>query len=156
MRSAAAAVLLIALLISALGTRLWGSGDDPESLPAPPGLGIGHPALPSTTTLRATLLAPTCPNPISYAVIPAHDVSIDPSLVAVSVDRSRTIVVYSGLNIPAVFTAEIIDALYLARRLAQIVGLSRASFRSMFVTRFVVPLDCNEATVVYLAQIVDF
>ncbi len=156
MRSAPAAALLLALTAFALAARLRGGEGDPDTVAAPPGLGLDRPVLSSRTTLRATLLLPTCPRPIGYAVIPAHDVSIDPSLVAAGLDRGRTVVVYGGSHITDAFTAEIVDALYLARRLARVVGLSRANFSSNFVTRFVVPPECKGVTDVYLAHIVDF
>lgn len=155
MRSAPLALLLIALIALALAARLSGSEGDPESLPTPPGLGSGRSALSSRATLRSAVLLPSCPSPIAYAVIPAHDVSIDPSLVAASVDRGRSVVVYGGLHMPSVFTAEIVDAFYLARRLTQIVGLRRASFGSNFVVRFNLPPGCEELTGAYLTHIVD-
>lgn len=155
MRSAPAAVLLMALIALALAARLWGSGGDPEFLPTPPGLGLDRSAVSSTATLRAELLLPACPSPITYMAVPAHDVSIDPSLVVASVDRGRSVVVYGGLHIPDVFTAEIVDALYLARRLAQIVGLIRPSFGSNFVMRFTLPSGCEGVTGMHLAHIVN-
>lgn len=148
-------MLLIMLIAFALAVRLSGSRGDPEFLPIPPGLKLDRSALPSGTTLRAALLLPACRSPIIYTVIPVHDVSIDPSLVAASVDPGRSVVVYGGWNMPYVFTAEIVDALYLARRLAQAVGLSQASYSSDFVTRFNIPADCQNITGNHLARIVD-
>lgn len=153
MRSVPAAILLIVLLIFTLGARLRGSEDGAEYFPTPSGFGLDRATLSSRATLRATLISPTCSSPVNYAVIPAHDVSIDPSSVTIGITRARTVVVYGGLQVPAVFTAEIIDALYLVRRLAQVLGLSQASFSSMFVTRFTVSPDCGKATDIYLKNI---